>query len=331
MNFTNEITVSGATYDEALQAGLDQLGVEAALVDIEELTHAHEDLLPGAAPLEGVTLRLRLKTEEIVARARRHLEKVLALIGLDAKVEVLHRPRGTILNIHAGEDGSLVIGKGGQNIEALQYLINRMATRGTRDVSPIMIDCEGYKEKHLQRLEDIARKAAQRVLRTRREVALKPMPPADRRIIHLALKGVRGVHTISRGEEGRRHVVVTTDRPMERTRLQWGRSRPHRDDADAQTGVSPGERPPHQERQPYGDQPQQHRPDRPQQGAPARGGRDGGRGRRGGRNRRGRDNRPSGAPRDPQRHQPDHDSQSGNVRPPVPPQEDPDDNIGNRW
>lgn len=325
MNFTNEVTVSGATYEEALQAGLDQLGVEAALVDIEELTHAHEDLLPGAEPLEGVTLRLRLKTDEIVARARRHLEKVLQLIGIDAKVEVLRRPRGTILNILAGEDGSLIIGKGGQNIEALQYLVNRMATRGTRDVSPIMIDCECYKEKHIQRLEDIARKAAQRVLRTRREVALKPMPPADRRIIHLALKGVRGVHTISRGEDERRHVVVTTDRPMERGRLRWGRS-PRRDDAGAQQQGAPPD-----EGQPTGDRPpQQRRPDQTYSGGPARSDREGGRGRRGGRQRRGRDRRPGGPPSD--RQPPRPGIQPGDIHPPAPPaDEDPDDNIGNRW
>ena len=205
----NEVTVSGNTYEEALADGLEQLGVGQDVVEVLEMKDAHDETLPGAEPLPGVTLRLRVKQDILVSKAKEHLTKILELVGVDAKIEVLNRERGTILNILAGEDGSLIIGKNGQNIEALQYLINRMIVRSNRDLAPVMIDSEGYRQKHVSRLEELAQKTAARVRRTHRELALKPMPPADRKIVHFALKEMHGVHTISRGDEGKRYVVIT--------------------------------------------------------------------------------------------------------------------------
>lgn len=205
------VTVSGNTREEALAEGLEQLGVPQELVDVEILTDAHEDTLPGAEPLPGVTLRLTVKSSVVVNSAREHLRRVLELIGVNARIEVLTRPHGTVLNILGGNDGALIIGKNGQNLDALQYLIVRMALKSNRDLLPIHVDSEGYKEKRLSNLEQMARRAADRARRTKREVALRPMPPADRRIIHMVLKNYRGVHTLSRGEEGRRHVVVTPE------------------------------------------------------------------------------------------------------------------------
>lgn len=208
-----EIHVSGATYDEALAEGLKQLGVEKEMVEVEELASAHDDILPGAEPLEGITLRLRVKVDAIAARAKGHLIRILELIGIDARVETLHRRGGITLNIVAGPDGSLIIGRNGQNLEALQILINRMVVHGGRELVPIIVDSEGYRERRLARLEQMAQRAARQALREGREVALEPMSPADRKVVHTALKEVRGVHTISRGEGPARHVVVTPGSP----------------------------------------------------------------------------------------------------------------------
>lgn len=211
-----EVTVSGGTYEEALEAGLQVLGLGADMVDVTHIDHADEELLPNCEPLEGVTLTLRPRTQDIAQSARTHLAKVLELMGIKAHIEKINRPRGTVLNILAGDDGSLIIGKMGQNLEALQYIINRMATQsGLRaDTQPIMIDSENYYEKHLMRMEDLAHRAARRIQREDRvtEVALPAMSAADRRLIHTMLRDTRDVHTISRGEGLTRHVVVTADR-----------------------------------------------------------------------------------------------------------------------
>ena len=203
-----EITVSGNTKEEALEQGLLQLGVELDLVEVEELSSTHDDTLPGAEPLPGVTLRLRVKTDNLARKAREHLDKILKLIGIDAHIELLNRKRGPTLNILAGEDGALIIGKSGQTLEALQVLINRMVVRSGRDIAPIIVDSENYREKRISRLEDIAHRTADRVLRQRKEVALEPMSAGERKIVHMTLKDMRGIHTISRGEDMLRHVVV---------------------------------------------------------------------------------------------------------------------------
>lgn len=205
----SEIIVSGNTYNEALDLGLKQLGVPQDAVDIEEMSQAHDDTLPGAEPLPGTTLRLRVKSEILVRRAKDHLKRILDIMGVQAHVELLNRKRGPTLNVMAGDDGALIIGKNGQTLDALQYLVNRMAAPGGREFSLVIVDSEGYKEKRISRIEELAHKTAQRVLRQQREVELEPMSPSDRKIVHITLKEVRGIHTISRGEEGERRVVIT--------------------------------------------------------------------------------------------------------------------------
>lgn len=219
----SEVTVSGNTYEEALAEGLRQLGVTAQAVDVEVMTQAHEDTLPGAEPLPGVTLHIRVQVDVLVGQAKAHLKRILELAGVQAHIEVLHRPRGVVLNILAGDDGALIIGKNGQNLDALQYLVSRMAMRGGREILPVIVDSEGYKEKRISKLEQLARRAAKSALRQQKDMALKPMSPAERRIIHLTLKEMRGVHTISRGEEGERYVVIT---PVGRETARNSRMRP---------------------------------------------------------------------------------------------------------
>src|SRR5690606_29697579 len=118
-----------------------------------------------AEPLPGVTVRFTVKEDVLLANAKNHLKKILELIGINAQIEMLRRRGGVVLNIHAGEDDSLIIGKNGQNLEALQIAVNRMVVHGGRDLVPIFVDCENYMEKRLTRLESIGRKSAKRALR----------------------------------------------------------------------------------------------------------------------------------------------------------------------
>jgi spoIIIJ-associated protein len=154
-------------------------------------------------------LRFRVQEEALLAQAKAHLVRILELMGVQARVESLHRKRGLTLNIIAEDDGSLIIGKMGQNLDSLQYLINRMTTRSTRELAPILVDSEDYREKRLAKLEELARNTARRVVRTGREAALEPMSASERKAIHMIVKEVRGIHSISRGENESRHIVIT--------------------------------------------------------------------------------------------------------------------------
>src|SRR5690606_16930994 len=105
-----------------------------------------------------------------------------------ARVEMLRRRGGVVFNIHAGDDDSLVIGKNGQNLEALQVVVNRMVVHGGRDLLPIYVDCENYMEKRLSRLESIALRSLKRAIREGVEVPLEPMTPFERKIVHNSIK-----------------------------------------------------------------------------------------------------------------------------------------------
>lgn len=200
---STEIRVSGDTYEAALEEGLQQLGIPAEAVEISRLEDEHEDTLPGAAPLAGTTLRLRVKDDVLLSKAREHLKRILQLIGVEnPQIEVRNRRGGVTLNIVAAQDGPLIIGRNGQNLEALQVLINRMVVHGGRDlVMPFAVDSEGYRERRLTRLEQTAERAARQALRENREVELEPMSASERRIVHTHVKTIRGVHTISRGRD----------------------------------------------------------------------------------------------------------------------------------
>lgn len=204
------IDISADTEEQAIADGLYQLGISRDAVDVQILP-SDDDLLPGAESLPGVTVRLTVKEDVLLTSARVHLKRMLELIGIDAHLEVLRRRGGIVLNIHAGEDGSLIIGKNGQNLEALQIMVNRMVVHGGRDLIPIFVDCENYMEKRLNRLESVAKRSAKRASREGIEVALEPMTPFERKIVHNAIKEFRGVHTLSRGDGMERHIVIIPD------------------------------------------------------------------------------------------------------------------------
>lgn len=205
------IDISADSPEEALEEGLRQLGVAREAVEIETLSAAHDDTLPGAEPLPGATVRITVKEDFLVSQARTHLLRMLEIMEIKAQLEVLRRRGGYVLNIHAGEDDSLIIGKNGQNLEALQICVNRMVVHGGRDLFPIYVDCENYMDKRLSRLEKNAQRSAQRAVREGIEVPLESMTAFERKIVHNAIKEVRGVHTVSRGEGSERHIVIVPD------------------------------------------------------------------------------------------------------------------------
>jgi spoIIIJ-associated protein len=227
------IDISADTTEEAIADGLYQLGIARDAVDIQVLP-SDDDLLPGAESLPGVTVRLTVKEDILLASARNHLKRILELIGITCQLEVLRRRGGIVLNIHAGEDDSLIIGKNGQNLEALQIAINRMVVHGGRDLVPIFVDCENYMEKRLTRLESIGRRSSKRAIREGIEIALEPMSSFERKIVHNAVKDTRGIHTLSRGEGLERHIVIIPD-DMSSDKLRPRRGAPNHRRSEAET------------------------------------------------------------------------------------------------
>ena len=112
-----------------------------------------------------------------------------------------------ILDI-TGDDLAVLIGRHGRTLNALQFLVSSITSRTIGHRYPIVIDVEGYKGRQRQKIEDIARNAADRAFNQDRSVKLRPMTPYERRLVHIALRDDNRVETVSEGEGRARRVVV---------------------------------------------------------------------------------------------------------------------------
>jgi len=135
------------------------------------------------------------------------LRDILDKMGIEAEVSAFDDGTRVILDAHGSESG-LIIGKKGATLDALQYLVNRIASRNTNTGPAVVVDAEGYRGRREDSLTDLARKLADKAIRSGRPVAAEPMNPADRRIVHNALADNAEVFTESEGEGMDRRVVV---------------------------------------------------------------------------------------------------------------------------
>ena len=147
--------------------------------------------------------------EKLTAEAQKFLTDLFDAMKVDAKITCAFDEEYT-LNVNLeGEDMGLLIGKRGQTLDSVQYLTSLVVNKNMNDYVRVKVDTEDYRERRKETLEKLARNIAFKVKRNRRPVALEPMNPYERRIIHSALQNDRYVTTHSEGEEPYRKVVVT--------------------------------------------------------------------------------------------------------------------------
>ena len=161
---------------------------------------------------------------EIAEVARTILETLLDLMGVPASVDTVHgamveskveEPSAITLNVE-GDDLGILIGRRGQTLSCLQYLVRIIIGHQEKVWVPIVIDVEGYKQRRCNALRSLAWRIAEQVTQKREPFALEPMPAFDRRIIHLTLADHPEVTTESNGEgEARRVVVVPKGLPSD--------------------------------------------------------------------------------------------------------------------
>jgi spoIIIJ-associated protein len=159
-----------------------------------------------------------------MAEAATVLEKILELMGEQATIENVRDDDPELLELNIKADGSgLLIGRHGQTLDALEYMVNRVIARRFKDAAPISIDTESYRARRRGQLHRMALAKGEEAKREHMAVTLEPMPPRDRRIIHLALKDDPLVATRSGGEgflrsiqivpvDGRREDPASADR-----------------------------------------------------------------------------------------------------------------------
>lgn len=238
----------GRTVDEAVQEALKQLGVSRQDVEIEVLEEGSKglfgllgarrarvrvELKPGVEPVgtpreeevpddvpgleeevESLSAvqptgdEVKATIDDKVSVAEEFLTGVLERMGVEAALETrLDEDNIVVINI-AGEDLGLVIGRRGQTLDALQFLVNQVANKSGGARARIVLDAQGYRERRAEALAGLARRMAERARRERRKVTLEPMNALERRVVHLALANVPGVETYSEGQEPERRIVI---------------------------------------------------------------------------------------------------------------------------
>ena len=134
---------------------------------------------------------------------------MLQAMNIDATVELNYDEASKNMDIELkGKEMGLLIGKRGQTLDSIQYLVSIVANKDTEEYIHVKLDTENYRKRRRETVENLAKNLAYKVKRTRKPVSLEPMNAYERRVIHSALQNDKYVSTYSEGEEPYRHVVI---------------------------------------------------------------------------------------------------------------------------
>jgi spoIIIJ-associated protein len=213
------LEVSAKTVEEAIERGLQQLGLTRDQVETAVLNKGRSGFLGMGAEEAVVKLTpLASPSQEsnLPAAAKEALEEILKRMKLKAHVEL----RSDVQQDEAesdmppialevdGEDLGILIGRRGETLAALQYIIRLIVAHQQKARVPLTVDVEGYKQRRYGSLRELALRLAQKAVSTRQSMTLEPMPADERRIVHLALSVNPDVVTQSVGEGELRKVVI---------------------------------------------------------------------------------------------------------------------------
>jgi len=198
----------GKTADEAKAEAIAELGVSEDEVECEIIEEGSKGFLGiGAKPYK---VRVTRKFDPATV-ASEFLREIFVGMGVSASFDIELKERLLTINV-TGEGVSRLIGKHGQTLESLQYLVSLVVNKGRAPFVNISLDCENYRLRRKETLENLARNLAKKAKLTRRNVVLEPMGSPERRIIHAALQGDKSVSTYSEGDEPYRYVVISPRR-----------------------------------------------------------------------------------------------------------------------
>lgn len=195
------------TKEEAVALALEELGITEDKVKVEIIEETNTRSLLGLRNTSKVRVRIS-EREDSSQQAVRFLREILVNMGIAAQVEVFKRPDQIVLNVK-GEDLGALIGRRGQTLDALQYLVNLAINKHSDERERIIVDVEGYRKRREEILQKMALRTADKVKRQGKKEIMLPMSPQERRIIHLTLQNMDDIITYSEGEEPYRRVIVS--------------------------------------------------------------------------------------------------------------------------
>ncbi len=180
-------------------------GMEAR--EKETVTEPKEESLPGPAEHKKETGSVDSAFDS--SEYETFLNDIFRIMNMEVNIESKFDEKNSMLDINLiGDDMGILIGKRGQTLDSLQYLISLLVNKKRENYVRVKLDTENYRERRKETLETLAKNIANKVKRTKRPVSLEPMNPYERRVIHAVLQNDKYVLTRSEGEEPYRHVVV---------------------------------------------------------------------------------------------------------------------------
>ncbi|GMK43845.1 MULTISPECIES: RNA-binding cell elongation regulator Jag/EloR [Paenibacillus] len=201
-----KIVASGKTIDDAVRSGLTQLNVAKDRVKVLVMEQPSKGLF-GLIGVKEAKVELELIPDPTI-EAEQFLRDVSEAMGLTIAIDRKQTKEATYLSVSGGGDIGMLIGRRGQTLDALQYLVNIVANRYSDSHLRIVLDAEDFRERRRKTLEELSERLAGRVVRTKKEVVLEPMSSHERKVIHSQLQNHPRVKTYSKGDEPNRRVVI---------------------------------------------------------------------------------------------------------------------------
>ena len=207
------VEVSAKTVNEAITEACRKFEITSDKLDYQVLDEGSNGFLGiGARP---AVIKAAVKIEEIPVEdvARNFMNDIFAAMNMNVAVDVNYDEEGRNMDIElSGDEMGVLIGKRGQTLDSLQYLVSLVVNKETEEYVRVKVDTEDYRKRRKETLENLAKNIAYKVKKTKRPVSLEPMNPYERRIIHSTLQNDKYISTHSEGDEPYRRVVVTYKR-----------------------------------------------------------------------------------------------------------------------
>ncbi len=222
------VETEGKTIEEAISKACGELKVSREELQVEVLANGSSGFLGLGAKNAKIRAMVKEKPQPAAAAepvpspslvsgdpsaeaARKTLVDILRILEVDTEVELKEDSERILLNIK-GDGSGLLIGRKGQTLDALEYLINKIVHKGAEDKKRIVVDTENYRSRREESLVNLAQRLAEKAKRLGRPVTISPMSAHDRRIIHLALQDDKALHTWSTGTGLYRKVIISPEK-----------------------------------------------------------------------------------------------------------------------
>ena len=207
------VELSAKTVNEAITEACRKFGVTSDRLDYQVIDEGSSGFLGIGSRPAVIRAAAKIENVSIEDVARNFRREVFSAREMEVVIDVVYREEEKAIDIElSGDEMGVLIGKRGQTLDSLQYLVSLVVNKEMEEYIRVKVDTENYRQRRRETLENLAKNIAYKVKKTKRPVSLEPMNPYERRIIHSTLQNDRNISTHSEGDEPFRRVVVTYKR-----------------------------------------------------------------------------------------------------------------------